>query len=331
MKKWHKRTLIVLTLGAVGVAALGMRPALLPDQSGMVHHFSTEAPLPEHLSQSNFSFTHTVNISEPQRGTWMDTQSAGIQQAITAEDWVIQVTCREGKLHVQTKAPEVTAGNGQLRVECSSGIGDKRVVRSPNGSLHTEYLLHISCFAEFTPTFWRPVQQNLWVQFITIDVEDEAADMSTPLWVTPDAAFTSRFRMSTTGPGAKLPARYCNGPLENAMLRLVRTLAACTPETHEFYVPTLTAGAGRLCRFATTAPWPDCWGQAAQTARALSYRLGPTLLYLEQNACFGNEQLIDFINGKDFATIFGENFADSKSNDLNSELQGIDIERINNL
>lgn len=331
MKKWHKRTLIVLFLGALGTVALGLRPALLPDKATRIQYFPSEVPLPEHLAQSTFAFTHNIALSSPQRGTWIDTRASGLQQPIIGQDWHIRVFCRDGQLRVEAMPPEAGADMGQLRLECSAGIGDRRLVRSPNGRMHTEYLLHISCFAEFTPTFWRPKQNSLWVQFITINVEDEAADMGTPLWTTPEREFTNRFRMSTNGPMPVLPARYCNAPLDNAMLRLLHTLAACTPETHQQYVPTLTAGAAGLCRFATDAPWPECWGQAAQTARDLAYRLGPTLVYLQQNACFGNEQLIDFINGDDFATIFGKNFADSKSDEINNELQGIDIKRVNKL
>lgn len=329
MKKWHKRTLVILFLGALGTVAIGLRPAWQQDEVKVIHPFSTVCDLPLHLQNSNFSFTHSISLLAPQRGSWFDTQSRGIEAQIQGGNWDIRVVCKDGKLTVLAPPAELSAADGHLRVVSFAGIGEAREVRTPNGNIHTEYLMHVSCYAEYTPSFWREPQRSYWVQFITIDVEDESADMGTPLWAPPNADFLRRFRMSTNGPDAMLPARYCNAPLENAMLRLTRTLAACTEETHAAYTPTLISGAEQMCRFATDSPWPDCWGAHAQTARDLSYRLGPTLVYLQQNACFGNADLADFINSENFARIFGKDFSEARNPEIDVDLRAIDIERIN--
>lgn len=329
MKKWHKRTVFILLLGVLGTAAIGLRPALQPDEVKVIHPFPTMCDLPPYLQKSTFSFAHTISHNDPQRGSWFDTSCNGIQQQIKGNKWKIQVVCKNGKLSVLAPPAELSAENGHLRVVSFAGIGAAREVRSPNGNIHTEYLMHISCFAEFTPTFWRDPQRSHWVQFITIDVEDEAADPGTPLWAPPNDEFRRRYRMNTQGPQPTLPARYCNAPIENAMLRLLHTLAACTEDTHRHYTPTLIAGARQLRRFASDAPWPECWGTHAQTARELSYRLGPTLVYLQQNACFGNADLADFINSEDFAAIYGSDFSQARDPEINVNLRDIDIERIN--
>ncbi len=330
MKKWHKRTLLILTLGALGTVALGLRPMLTPDELEVITPFHHEIQLPQHLKTSNFSFSHTVNPASPQRGTWFMDGNTATHQLLDNAEWDVDVRCENGVMRVVTTPPALHARNAHVRAVCFAGIGDGAGgIRRPSGRLHTEYLLHVSCMVEYTPCFWQPTQRAQWVQFITIDVDDEAADMGTGLLTDTDNPFFSKFTMSQEGDAPVLPARYCNTPVENALLRLLHTLAACTEDTHDLLTPRLVAGAKLLARHATDAPWPDCWGNAAGTARDLAYRVGPTLEYLNEHACFGNEQLIKFVNSADFSRIFGEDFSESKNSEINVDLQSIDIERVN--
>ncbi|MBR5887470.1 MAG: hypothetical protein IKZ07_04605 [Akkermansia sp.] len=330
MKKWHKRTLCVLTLGVLGTVALGLRPAFTPNDVQEIKHFSCEIPLPEHRKNSNFAFTHTIQLHNPHRGTWFSKQlQQSIHPQLTPAEWPIRVYCEDGKLRVSASPPRLHSEWAHLRATWVVGIGDVNYVRRPNGSKHAEYQLHISCHMERTACFWQKTEREMFVQFITIDVADEAADMGTALLAETTGPFFTQFAPSTTGPEPKLPARYCESPLSNALLRLLHTIAACTPETHEQLTPRLVNGAARLANFATTAPWPDCWGESADMARTIAYRIGPTLEYIAENDCFGNQQLADFINSDNFSRIFGEKFTDSKSSDINADLENIDIQRIN--
>lgn len=329
MKKWHKRTLIVVALGLLGTVALGLRPALTPDDVQEIKHFSTELPLPDRQKDSRFCFTHTIQLHSPHRGTWYAGGQQTVHPLLTPAEWSIQVSCADGKLRVTAPPPPLHSKWAHLRATWVVGIGDVSYVRRPNGSRHAEYQLHLSCNIERTPCFWQEPQREMFVQFITVDVADEAADLGTALLAAADSPFFSEFSPGTTGPAAQLPARYCESPVSNALLRLLHTLAACTPETHEQLTPRLVNGAAQLARFATQAPWPDCWGNSADMARTIAYRVGPTLEFIAENECFGNQQLADFINGEHFSRIFGDKFADSKSSDINAELEGIDIQRVN--
>lgn len=328
MKKWHKRTLIVLTLGLLGTVALGLRPALTPDDVQEIKHFSTESPLPENCKESRFAFTHTIQLQTPHRGTWYAEGQQNVHPLLSPAEWSIEVSCREGKLQVSAPPPPLHSKWAHLRATWVVGIGDVSYVRRPNGRKHAEYQLHISCNIERTPCFWQQPQREMFVQFITVDVEDEAADLGTALLADTDSPFFSQFSPGTTGPTPQLPSRYCESPISNVMLRLLHTLAACTPETHRQLTPRLINGATQLSRFATQAPWPECWGNSADMAGTIAYRIGPTLEYLAEHECFGNQQLTDFINGENFSRIFGEKFSDAKSSELNNELESIDIQRI---
>ena len=79
MKKWHKRTLFVLALGLLGTVAVAYRPALTPDEVQEIKHFEQEVALPEHLSDSTFAFTHTIQLHNPQKGTWY---AGGMQEVL---------------------------------------------------------------------------------------------------------------------------------------------------------------------------------------------------------------------------------------------------------
>lgn len=328
MKKWHKRTLIVLILGALGIVALGFRPALSEDEFVQLTHTIQEVQLPEHLADSDFSFTHTIKLHEPHRGTWFDGGLQSVHPQIQPAEWNIRVYCENGKLKVAAEPPEIRSDMAQMQVSWFAGIGDVSHVRRPNGRTHAEYLLHIGCSMKRTGCFWQEPEREMFIQFITVDVDDKAADFGTALLTSTNDPFFSRFKQCTEGPAPELPARYCDSPMDNALMRILHMLAACTEDTHEILTPRIITGATQLSRFASEAAWPDCWGAASETASRISYRVGPTLLYLAENECFGNQQLIDFINGPVFAKVFGENFSDAKSGDESDVLEGVEIEII---
>lgn len=330
MRKWHKRSLLVLGLGVVGTLLLGLRPALVPDEIVQISHFSQEIPLPEHLRDSDFSFSHAISVNAPHRGTWYANGSEDVHPLLKSAEWKINLSCRDGKLIIHSEAPQLSAEMAQIKAGWLVGLGEPCLVRRPNGDIHTEYQLHISCRMEYIPCFWQKTLREHFIQFITIDVEDAAADMGTILLADMgrDTPFASQFHPGMTGPAPILPARYCYSAKENALLRLLHTLAACTPTTHHYLSQRLTNGADQLCRFATDAPWPACWGDAADMAETIAYRVGPTLEYLAEQECFGNQQLADFINGESFAKIFGTHFRNSKSSDIGVNLRDIEIQRI---
>lgn len=330
MRKWHKRSLIVIGLGLVGTILLGLRPAIVPDEIVQISHFAQEIPLPEHLRNSDFSFSHSIQVNAPHRGTWYANGGADIHALLKPNEWKINLSCRDGKLIVHQEEPQLSAPMAQIKANWLVGLGEPCRVRRPNGSFHTEYQLHISCSMEYIPCFWQKPLCEHFVQFITIDVEDAAADMGTILLADmgSNTPFASQFHPGTTGPPAVLPARYCYSAKENALLRLLHTLAACTPDTHRYMSPRLISGADQLCHFATDAPWPDCWGKAAPMAQTIAYRVGPTLEYLAEQECFGNQQLADFINSDKFAKIFGNHFRDAKSSDISVNLGDIEIRQI---
>ena len=327
MKRWHRRTLIVLALGALGTVALGLRPALTPNEVSVISRAGNAVPLPEHLHGRNFSFTHVIKPGQPHKGTWFAGNSAEALSRLQATDWRVTVSCKEGKLVVETAPVEMSASMAQVRGELFTGISYVSKVRRPNGRTHTEYQLDISCYAEITPCFWQEKQRVHWLQFITIDVDDEAADMGTPLLVEIPQSFTEKFTLSSEGPEPALPARYCYSPAENALLRLLHTIAACTEHTHSLLTHRLISGSRQLARFAGSAPWPKNWGKAQDMAQTIAYRVGPTLEYLAENDCFGNQQLADYINGEDFAAIFGENFRHAKNSESEFNIQEIEIKQ----
>lgn len=330
MKKWHKRTLLVLTAGAIGTVALALRPAFTADEVTTHTPYLQEYPLPAHLQNSDFAFTHTINPTALHHGTYCTNAKSELLHNLSAADWNITVTCRDGKLLLSHNSPLLHSlrATDHIRTTYCAGIENIYTVRQPNGREHQEYQLCIACHIERTPSFWQPVETEQFLQFITVNVDDKAADLCTSV-LSENWLATSRLSPVTDGPQHNLPARYCGTPQENAMRRLLHTLAACTEKTHARLTPRLIAGARALSKLADKDKvWPDCWGTSSDTARDIAYRVGPTLLHLAEKECYGNSQLINFINSDDFATIFGENFSDSQSSHPDIDLGTFEIRKI---
>lgn len=110
-----------------------------------------------------------------------------------------------------------------------------------------------------------------------------------------------------------LPEKYNGPPLRRDMLRLLYAMAALdSPSMAAQGAPEIAAFAWQLAARVPMphSPWPHCWGGAAEDAREIARRLTPTLVFLQENDCFGCQALADFINSPLFARIFGESFTE---------------------
>lgn len=332
MKKWHKRTLFVLTAGFLGTIALGFRPAFTPDEAVHYSHFMSECALPDNLKNEDFSVTHSIELSQPHAGTLFANGETQLLTELAPTTWNISVQSHQGKLTVSCDTPILHSLHPihHLLTTYTAGIENIRCVRQPNGKYQQEFQLCLSCHVVQTPSFWQTPKKLHFIQYLTINLADKSADLC-PSVLADNWFARHNFRPMPGGPMPNLPARYCNSPVENAMLRLLNTLAACTQETHRQLTPRLIAGAHVLKLAADTKkPWPDCWGTSAAMARSVAYNIGPTLEHLEQNKCFGNQQLINFINSEDFSRIFGENFSEARSSHSDIDLSDMKIEYISN-
>lgn len=195
------------------------------------------------------------------------------------------------------------------------------VRRMPSGRLHQQHLAILSCQVEVHPLlFGKPIVTEAQ-QTLLIDGMDGCIDL---VPMKKQAAGKPRLSIISTIPSG-LPERYAGTATEREMQRILDTLACIrTTALAKDCVPWLLLHTRELVTSQEnpTASWPHCWGAAADMAQRLSYRVIPTLIYLQENNCFGSQELADYINSPLFSKLFGEDFTPDDHTNGSSDPSG---------
>ncbi len=328
MKKWAKRSLVILTLGVLGTVAFALRPAFIPDASEAVGGATQSVPARirdarDALAPLDIRYTWDLR-AHPSGTLVMGAQEPDAFALLREARWPIRLRQQGGTLTVEAGEPVFQAADGLSSVRTRFHVlhAGRGLQRMPNGRDHILYHVVLICDVSVQPPFWQPAQRTLAMQELVLDLVDGAVDLDP----TPQAGFTRApwvkgrpfpmqpvgalppCRLISSGAPTGLPERYCGSPRQRQLTRLVYTMADLVDGGQvRFLMPGLRRGARELVELLPepAAPWPQCWGSEAAMAEQLSQRMVPVLEYLEEHDCFGSQELADFINGEDFGRLFG--------------------------
>lgn len=188
------------------------------------------------------------------------------------------------------------------------------LLRMPDGSTHPQYHLLLRQRMTRQPYF-RQAEEAIALTELVIDPLDGTVDVVTPdvpADVTEQDYPVRRLCRAQNDP--PLPTRFCGTETEQSLQRYLFLVAAMhNAETARRLLPAVIARGQKLVDTScdTEKPFPECWGEAADTARTNHRRLLPYLLRLRELDCFDVPELADFINSPLFARLFGDSWNDT--------------------
>ncbi len=316
MKRWHKRTLLVLVLGAAGFIALAMRPALVPDEVEQ-QDAGLNIPLPSDQAEAagKLAVSYRWHLADSP-GITLSSSPDGVnlfRERLRRAEWRIGFVVRDGSLLINAETPLLHAVDRSCLVQTQSRLAlrSRYRVRMPDGSFHNKYVIELAIAARLTPSFWGKTLNSSLHQLLLVDPVAGTFDPMDPsayLFVPSEGAELTR---ALGAP--ELPARYSGSFHRQQMLRLLDLLASITDaRTADAAAPVLQSRAEQLVQLCADAqaPWPQNWGDDREAAEEVHRAVIPTLLYLQEKDCHNSADLADFINGEAFGRIFGESFRD---------------------
>ena len=320
MKRWHIRTFVILFLGAVGMVALAYRPALVPDTV----QWETEMPLGIALREDcrenradteveyRWSFKHS-----PSRTAFFH---AGAQDAFSllAGDpvWVLRFKAHGGTLVLDGELPQMKLDGmpGEVSAHFHVFQNGTSTLRLPNGKVHFQRHFMLICELVVTPCLWGERVHSIAAQQMVADFYGDAIDLADP--ELPYAAMGEMRRVNVVSAvPTGLPERFCGNTCERELTRFLYQVASIDRKgVADMLVPMLEARGRELAdTFAEgEKPWPECWGDAADTVRLNAQKIIPLLQTFKEQHAYGSAKLVDFVNGPVFQRIFGENLMDIK-------------------
>lgn len=314
MKKWQVRSLVIIILGILGMVALAFRPALVPDAAV----WETETPQglvlrpqydenraeweEEYRWELKNSPTHTVFLHE--RGVDAFTLLEGNPA------WVLRFKVHNGTAVLDGDLPELhcSTPHCQLHAHFSVFPSGTGTLRLPNGKVHFQRKFLLVCELLVTPSCWGEPLHSIAAQQMVVDFHDNAMDLVEPQLPHAFTRGMQRVDVVSAHPTG-LPERFCGNACERELTRYLYQLAAIDRKAAaELLLPRLEARGQELidCFADTAKPWPDCWGDAADTARTNARRIIPLLMQFKEAHAHGSQRLADFVNGPVFSRIFGE-------------------------
>lgn len=316
MKRWHKRTLLVLVLGAAGFIALAMRPALVPDEAEQ-QDAGLSIPLPSDQAEAagKLSVSYRWDLADSP-GITLSSSPDGVhlfRDRLRRAEWCISFVVSDGKLLISAETPLLHAVDRSCLVQTQSRLAlrSRYRVRMPDGTFHDKYVIELALAARLTPSFWGKTLNSSLYQLLLVDPVAGTFDPMDPsayLFVPSEGAELTRAQGAP-----ELPARYSGSFRRQQMLRLLDLLASITDtRTADAAAPVLQSRAEQLVQLCADAqaPWPQNWGDDREAAEEVHRAVIPTLLYLQEKDCHNSADLAAFINGEAFGLIFGESFRD---------------------
>lgn len=329
MKKWVKRSSVILSLGVLGGLALAMRPALCPDEAVPFCDASCQGwALPPDCPPLDVRYS--IDLLRPEGVTCYYTRGGGAPNAFDMLEpaaWALHFQTKDGRLELACNAPVLHAQSPFQQVTSfySFSIRNQHKEKQPDGSYQTIYIVDAECTVIVTPSFWGDGMQTTLAQSFRVNPEKGIIDPAMPPLAGKDNPPVSRF------PVKGLPTHATGSPAETALTEMLYGLGRIDSERSALSAArTLPALANRALPALTdpSKPWPECWGNAAPTARACAKLITPALVYLQEHDCFGCQELADFINGPLFARYFGESFAEHVPDPLDEPVGGFPIEQV---
>ncbi len=312
-----KRLIVTLLifLALVATAYFALRPAFSPDEMSDVSPAQNiKFTLHGQREQSgllNFEYDWELTNS-PDNTLLLGKNAPDVFSLIQPAKWHISCGIQEGKCVLRSTPPLLKAkdSTSQVRSRFLAEPGMPFKQRYPDGSVRTIRSVNLICELWVYRSFFRPPLHAFAIQEILIDPIGGSADLCKPysaLYVARDMEHI----FVTHGPQAQLPALYCGSECEQLLTRMLYMLAAIDSASQaQIRTQKLQSTAQKLIAMqqAPSAPWPDCWGDAAPTATQIARRIVPALVRLQENDCYGNKELVQFINGDSFSRIFGADF-----------------------
>ena len=111
MKRWHKRSVIILLLGIAGIIALGLRPSVEPPTArALTAKPYAEIPLPAHYVTGDLRITYRWQLTEPPRHTVLRSSlQKNVFDMVTPTEWEIIIQAKDGKLTAEYTTPTLPA------------------------------------------------------------------------------------------------------------------------------------------------------------------------------------------------------------------------------
>lgn len=302
--------LMALVFTTVLLVAVGYR-VLQPNTATMplpLPH-ATGTPLTGTEADSDFHFTYQWNLRDCPSGTEIlgDPASQTVDKIKGDAIWRMELTARDGKLTLRTELPEWRSGNPLCKIHTRFCITEKQPVwqRMPSTRRHRRRHFLLACELSVDYGFGLS-HQTIYMQELVVDLADGAADLQAPA-IPPSLARLPRTRI-LRGAATGLPERFCGSVVERELLRYLHHLALVEDAgTAAALLPGLKRRGEHLTEYfaEANAPWPECWGTGADTARTLARRVRPLLRHMQEHNCYGSAELLEFVNGPVFSRIFG--------------------------
>lgn len=302
--------LISLVVTAVLVVMLGYRllqqnqvsmPLPLPHADGTSLSGAEE--------KADFHFIYRWNLRDCPTGTEIlgATEPGAIEQVAGDAIWCIELTAKDGKLTLKADPPVLEAVSPFCKINARFCITEKPTVnlRMPSTRLHPQrhFILACELTADFGFGFSR---QTYYMQEMVVDLADGAADLQ-QVTIPPALSHLPRHHV-LRGAATGLPERFCGTTAEKELLRYLHFLALAEDSgSAAALLPGLKRRAEQLLNTHADKDkeWPECWGNAAATARELSRRVRPLLRHMQEHNCYNSADLAEFINSPTFSRIFG--------------------------
>lgn len=307
MKRWHKRSIIIIAMGMVGVAALGLRPAMVPPTAKAITKAPhAETPLPAHYVTGGMKVTYRWELTEPPPHTVLrGAAGENVFGMVKPAQWEITIQAKDGKLTADYTTPILHAKNNthSTATQYHAYFGAPVKYYLPSGSASLKYYLYLQCQSTLTPPFWQTAQCTTAVQLLCIDVAQGTVDLVPPPAIREDATC----RIIRSGPTPDLPARFCGTEREQAVQHLLYDFAdtARTPSGSRFRKFVQQAETAVQQYTAADLPWPQCWGDAAAEATRANTLIHATVRELRHHNYYGSAALKEFMDSPTFARIFG--------------------------
>lgn len=227
--------------------------------------------------------------------------------------WNISCRLQDGQCVLQSIPPALHAKDSacQVRARYLAEFSPPFVQRHPDGTMHPVRIANLVCEVWLHRPFFQKPLHGFAIQEIKLDIIDGSADVIRPITALMSAR-GMKHQFVSNAHYAQLPSRYCGSESERLITRILFSLASIDSKPlADSSTPEIIKLAQKLHSLQPfpDAAWPDCWGEDAPIARQAARRIVPTLMRMQDEDCYDNQELIHFINSDSFGRIFGESFS----------------------
>lgn len=341
MKRRVHKILFLGTLIVLGILGLAMYPAVLPDTLTDIRPLAQKTMTDDHCGKEagaaeDMDVHYAIDITNPAGQTrYIGDIEPKAMDLLRDTKWDIHITVKNGEISVKSGKLELHAADrlSHVRYSASVDIADPFMEKQPNGSYNPIYYIKIVFSASVQPSFWGKSYSTLAMQTLKLDpLAGCLSPVEPPVFL--EDVMGKRTALYVRYPVKGLSSRWGNTPKEQSLNSMLFNLGKIdNNRLASKAATTLPEAAEKMLALHTQADkaWPECWGEAAPLAEQCAKQVVPTLLYLQENACFGVQKLADFINSPTFARFFGESFADKVPDPLDEPMVPFPIEKADDL